>query len=196
LILFSIYFYSDYTIVSGDSLGNTQFWDGRTCTLLKTYTPHRADVLSVAVTEKTGNPMAFSAGIDNKICLFQLVENRTPPPGETSTDPSMNFHREWIYNSSLRHHTRDINSLAIHIGPKRQVLVSGGVDTRVLLYDVTKDFLTQNPRKLEPFPPASSSSGSSAAGAIVKLAVEPRLMLAQHPAALHLWRLGTGTSDP
>lgn len=40
----------DMTIVSGDSCGRTQFWDGKFGTLLQSFSQHEADVLTLAVT--------------------------------------------------------------------------------------------------------------------------------------------------
>ena len=63
---------SDNTIISGDSLGNTQFWDGNQGVLMYGWKQHEADVLSVVANERLG--VAFSSGIDSKVVLFQLVK--------------------------------------------------------------------------------------------------------------------------
>ena len=47
LFLF-LFVFRDGTIVSGDSLGHVQFWDGEMGTLLETFSSHTADVLTVA----------------------------------------------------------------------------------------------------------------------------------------------------
>ena len=39
----------DYTVISGDSLGHVQLWDGRHGTLLKSFSQHTADVTCLAI---------------------------------------------------------------------------------------------------------------------------------------------------
>ena len=64
-MVWSVNFLKDSTIVMGDSLGNTQFWDGITGTLLQTFKSHLADVLAVAVSHD--EKMVFTTGIDSKV---------------------------------------------------------------------------------------------------------------------------------
>jgi hypothetical protein len=46
LLSLSFTFSPDRTVVTGDSLGGTQFWDGVFGTLIKRFAAHRADVVS------------------------------------------------------------------------------------------------------------------------------------------------------
>ncbi|CAJ0627533.1 6425_t:CDS:2 [Entrophospora sp. SA101] len=59
-------------IVSGDSLGNVQFWDGKMGTMLQTFKIHEADVLCLE-TNCSGTEV-FSSGVDRKCCLFRYVD--------------------------------------------------------------------------------------------------------------------------
>jgi U3 small nucleolar RNA-associated protein 4 len=79
--------------VSGDSWGKTCFWDGKTGTLLHSFAQHQSDVLCLA-TNKMHNKI-FSAGIDNKTALFQLLDQED---GE----------RKWVYTYAQRCHTHDM----------------------------------------------------------------------------------------
>jgi len=119
--------FSDSSIVSGDALGNTQFWDGKTGTLISSFKSHQADILSLgtfslrshnkdglilithAAVDKT-EKVVFSSGVDNKVAMFRLVEQEGVP--------------KWIYTSSVRSHTHDVNCLAI--SHHKDLLVSGG----------------------------------------------------------------------
>lgn len=61
----------DGTVVSGDSSGNVQFWDGRFGTLLAGFAVHQADVLQLA-----GSPdgnMVFAAGVCARLCVCVSV---------------------------------------------------------------------------------------------------------------------------
>lgn len=52
-------------MVSGDSSGALQLWDGQHGTLLQAFQQHKADVLSVAASSD-GN-MIFATGIDTQV---------------------------------------------------------------------------------------------------------------------------------
>ena len=62
----------DYTVVSGDSLGHVQLWDGSQGTLLKSFSQHTADVTALAVSadERT----VFASGFDHKIVMLKRVQ--------------------------------------------------------------------------------------------------------------------------
>ena len=57
--------------------------------------------------------IVFSSGVDNKVAMFRRVEEEGTPP-------------QWIYTSSVRSHTHDINCLAI--SHPQGLFVSGGYD--------------------------------------------------------------------
>lgn len=51
VVVWSIAFLSDHTIVSGDSSGKVQIWDGLTGTLVKTHLVTKWDVLALSVSQ-------------------------------------------------------------------------------------------------------------------------------------------------
>lgn len=57
-------------IVSGDSSGSTQFWDGQLGTLLQAHTRHKADVLALAASPS--HRSVFAAGADGQVCIILL----------------------------------------------------------------------------------------------------------------------------
>lgn len=51
VVVWSVVFLSDHTIVSGDSAGKVQMWDGLTGTLVRTHLVTKWDVLALAVSQ-------------------------------------------------------------------------------------------------------------------------------------------------
>ena len=65
LCVWSVMVLPDGTMVSGDSTGTLQFWDGQHGTLLQAFSQHKADILAVAAS-KDGN-IVFATGIDVQV---------------------------------------------------------------------------------------------------------------------------------
>lgn len=55
----------DGTMISGDSTGTLQFWDGQHGTLLQAFSQHKADILAVAAS-RDGSTV-FATGIDVQV---------------------------------------------------------------------------------------------------------------------------------
>ena len=55
----------DGTLVSGDSLGNVQFWDAQHGTLLQGFARHRGPVLALAALPD--GRTIFASGVDNQV---------------------------------------------------------------------------------------------------------------------------------
>ncbi|KAG5180826.1 quinon protein alcohol dehydrogenase-like superfamily [Tribonema minus] len=131
---------SDGTLVSGDSLGHIQVWDIQTGTLRQSLATHEADVLALAVT--SDEQVLFGAGVDSKVSAIERVEDE-------------NGVERWAFSHSHRPHTHDVRALACMEGGGEggrggDVLLSGGIDTKVCVYQAHnfKGRLT----KLWPFP--------------------------------------------
>lgn len=71
LCVWSVMVLSDGTMVSGDSTGTLQFWDGQHGTLLQAFSQHKADILAVAAS-KDGNTV-FATGIDVQVSFSVLA---------------------------------------------------------------------------------------------------------------------------
>ena len=79
----------DGTLVSGDSLGNVQFWDAQHGTLLQSFARHRGPVLALAALPD--GRTIFASGVDNQVgsqffmgqLLWAAAESG---PGTLSTD--------------------------------------------------------------------------------------------------------------
>lgn len=56
VVVWSVIFLSDHTILSGDSAGKIQVWDGRTGTLIRTHLVTKWDVLTLSVSQVSVYP--------------------------------------------------------------------------------------------------------------------------------------------
>eukprot|EP00736_Rhodelphis_marinus_P011539 Rmarinus@m.12070 len=131
----------DRTLVSGDSLGNTQFWDGDHGTLISGFRSHDSAVMAVAASPDAQT--VFSCGVDSKVVVFSHV-----PKTQDAQSP-------WVFSGRRRHHTHDVRALACsptrlqlprHSCVSRRknpagsssenlfLLSSGGVDAKLCLY--------------------------------------------------------------
>lgn len=97
-------------IVSGDSNGSTQFWDGQLGTLLSVQCRHDADVLALAASHDS----VFAAGADGKVIQFQQVGESLQMNSSDDIDVARGTVGEkWVYVGSKRTHTHDVRALAI-----------------------------------------------------------------------------------
>jgi U3 small nucleolar RNA-associated protein 4 len=178
-IVWSLVALKDHTLVSGDSLGHVQIWDGHTGSLISSFSQHTSDVVALAVNEREN--ILFASGNDHKVVMIRLISG------------------EWKYSYSHRAHTHDVRALAIgkckatltkhtrqgesfEIG---ELLVSGGQDTQICWYDVHQ-FEKIRPSKVLPYPHQSFMS----------MCKKERLLLARFDTSLKLWRLGGAPEDP
>ncbi|XP_024356552.1 WD repeat-containing protein PCN isoform X2 [Physcomitrium patens] len=112
LCIWSLLVLRNGDIVSGDSSGSTQFWDGHLGTLLQAQTRHDADVLALA----TCGDNVFAAGADGRVVQFRRVAESQRL--DASTSDAIDVARggsgeKWIYVGSKRTHTHDVKALTI-----------------------------------------------------------------------------------
>ncbi|XP_067091369.1 U3 small nucleolar RNA-associated protein 4 homolog [Osmerus mordax] len=167
-VVWSVAFLSDHTLVSGDSAGKLQVWDGHTGTLLKTHLITKWDVLALSVSQDESSLVAGTS--EGTVVQFQFLA------------PSLQQQaKEWVRTRTFKNHTHDVRSL-VEIGT---AVISGGMDTqlvvRPLLDKVEKNTQESALRKIH-FPHRSLVSCARKAG----------LLLFQFPGHLELWRLGEG----
>jgi WD40 repeat protein len=147
----------DHMVISGDSLGHVQMWDGRSGTLLQSFhhNPHKADVLALCSNEDESH--LYASGVDSLLVCF------TRSPASSSKRP------EWIMNDAHRPHSHDVNAIAIVLEPSKsntmlqEVVCTGGVDTKLCTYHVQANTATNErqrhrPRSLFPWPDISPVS--------------------------------------
>lgn len=166
-MVWSMEILKDMTIVIGDSLGNTQFWDGEICTMLQTFKSHMADVLSVVVS--SNEEIVYSTGIDSKVIEFRLVNNSQS--------------NKWVMTKSARATNHDTRTLCLCNEPYN-TLISGGIDPRLCTYPV--DNFDSHTFSRHPCLPTKD---------ICQLARSANLLLFREQKSLHIWLLSDETSD-
>merc|ERR1712168_104780 len=119
-MIWSLEVLRDMTIVIGNSIGHTQFWDGNMCTLLQSFKSHLADVLAVAVDD--AGQSVYSTGIDSAVTEFKLVKQEDGYP-------------TWMKTRIVRASKHDVRALCI-CGPYN-CLVSGGIDPRLIVHSLS-----------------------------------------------------------
>jgi len=162
----------DGTVVSGDSLGHVQFWDGNAGTLTASFdqNDHKADVLVVTV--NADEQKVFASGVDSRIVCI-----------ERAADSSGG----WIMTHAQRPHTHDVKAMAIvpktkfkHSGGAAAVttelLYTGGLDTKLCTYSVG-DFGARRPRALYPWPSLKSPLALAKHARILTMLREDRVDL-------------------
>jgi len=163
-IIWSLVILNDYTVVSGDSYGRVQFWSASNGTLLQSFRAHRADVLSLCVSEEQTS--IYAAGIDPRVLEFRLI-NSYSGGGD---GPS-----KWVKGRETHSHTHDIRALTCC----RNTLFSGGVDTKLIVNSMTKNKAGKKLHKMLPFPAKPLASSS----------MKRSLVLFQYPKHLELMKL-------
>lgn len=96
------------TIISGDSRGKLTFWDGKLGALVESYQSHKADILSLVVSED--KKTLYCAGVDPNIVSYVIV--------------NMKENRKWVKNTERKIHDHDVRALVL----VEDKMYSGGVD--------------------------------------------------------------------
>ncbi|KAM4733990.1 LOW QUALITY PROTEIN: U3 small nucleolar RNA-associated protein 4 homolog [Anableps anableps] len=165
VVVWSVAFLSDRTIISGDSAGKVQIWDGLR-TLIRTHLVSKWDVLVLSVSQDESSVIAGTS--EGTIAQFQFI---------SSTVGQQDKH--WVRTRTFKNHSHDVRGAS----NTDTAVVSGGMDTQVvvrpLLDKVEKNTQESALRKIA-FPHRSLVSCAKKAG----------LLLFQFPDHLELWRLG------
>ena len=178
---------SDGTVVSGDSLGHVQFWDGLTGTLISTFdqNENKADVLALDVT--SDECKVFTSGIDSRVVCIERQKM-------TGADSSGNS--KWIMTHAQRPHTHDVKAMTImkkfkinHSGKitkETEILFTGGIDTKLCTYHVS-EFGLRRPRSLYPWPSLHSP---------IVAANQAKILTMLRENHVDLYELATAPSSP
>lgn len=192
---------ADGTVISGDSLGHVQFWDGDTGTLLQSFdqNDNKADVLEIAVASEECK--VFASGVDSRVVSIERPNlNNMEAVGATPDD---NTARKWILTQAQRPHTHDVKAMTVcrqqlNNGPdsrtrrlkllkgsySHEVLCTGGVDTKLCTYYV-EGFKKLRPQSLYPWPAFSP----------VVQAKDARVLLLRREGQIDVYKLGPQQTD-
>jgi WD40 repeat protein len=181
-LVWSVRVLSDFTVISGDSLGHVQIWDGGIGTLQQSFAMHEADVLSIQVS--SDEQRIYATGIDSKIVQFARVSAESSSTSSSSTvsvSAMGQNSNKWVASRSRRYHTHDLLSLAVVKDSEgTELLVGGGVDTQ-LSYMKTKDF-GEPKGKVHKFLPFRSNA--------LCCATKSRLIACTQHKVVNIWGLG------
>ncbi|KAL6107424.1 utp4 [Pungitius sinensis] len=166
VVVWSLAFLSDNTIISSDSAGKVQIWDGLKGTLIRTHLITKWDVLTLSVSQDESSLVAGTS--EGTVVQFQFISSTVDRQD-----------KDWVRTRTFKNHSHDVRALA----HTETAVVSGGMDTqlvvRPLLDKVEKNTRESAMRKVS-FPHRS----------LVCCAKKAGLLLFQFPDHLELWRLG------
>ncbi|XP_008410766.1 U3 small nucleolar RNA-associated protein 4 homolog [Poecilia reticulata] len=166
VVVWSVAFLSDHTIISGDSAGKVQIWDGLTGTLIRTHLVTKWDVLVLAVSQDESSVIAGTS--EGTIVQFQFLSSAVGQQDKL-----------WVQTRTLKNHSHDVRAL-VHTDT---AVVSGGMDTQLVvrpLLDKVEKYSQESALRKIAFPHKNLVSCAKKAG----------LLLFQFPDHLELWRLG------
>ena len=159
-LVWDVKFLSDSTIVSADSLGKVQLWNGKHGTLIQSFHLHLADVLTLAVS--AGEDEIYSSGVDAKILCIRKAKSKGS---------------KWVKSGEVRAHTHDVRALAL--SSSSGLLASGGVDTQLIVCP-TDSFDVDSCIKYHPFPDSSR---------FFSVAPKANVLMLQSSSSLKFWQL-------
>ncbi|KAA8590602.1 hypothetical protein FQN60_014536 [Etheostoma spectabile] len=116
VVVWSIVFLSDHTIVSGDSAGKVQIWDGITGTLVRTQLVTKWDVLALSVSKDESSLVAGTS--EGTVVQFQFISSTVDQQD-----------KEWVRTRTFKNHSHDVRAL-VHT---ETAVVSGGMDTQLVV---------------------------------------------------------------
>ena len=185
---------TDGTVVSGDSLGHVQFWDGDSGTLVQSFdqNDHKADVLALTVTHDESR--VFASGVDSRVVCIQRQQQQQQHGSRLDA--------EWILTNAQRPHTHDVRALTVcrvqdrtgtlerkkrrHDGTEAalpvETMCSGGIDTKLCSY-LIREFRKTRPRSWFPWPTVSPFA----------VAQEARTLLMMREDKIELHQIGPET---
>ena len=161
-LVWDLKYLSNGTIVSADSLGKVQLWNGKHGTLQQSFQLHLADVLTLAVSEEEDT--IYASGVDHKVVRLQRVKSKG---------------NSWVKSGEVRQHTHDVRSIALS---NTGLIASGGLDTQLILCP-TESFEIDSCVRYLPF---SDSSKRFA------IASKANVLMLQTNMSLKFWQLHKG----
>ncbi|CAG8450883.1 59_t:CDS:10 [Funneliformis mosseae] len=160
-------------VLNGDSLGHVCFWEGTFGTMKQKLGAHDADVLCLA--SNLNGTAIYSSGIDRKCFVYRIVSQ----PKSYSKDNSVPNERHWVKVGYSRHHMHDVKALAICEGRDVNSLISGGIDTTMVVAPILN--FPKNKYHRLPFVPLKL---------MISMSKSKQLIMFYCNNQIKIWRLG------
>ncbi|MCL7047435.1 hypothetical protein MKW94_026793 [Papaver nudicaule] len=110
LSVWSLIYLKSGTLVSGDSNGSVQFWDGDQGTLLQAHSCHKGHVNALA--PSPSHNKVFSAGSDGQVIQYKLSSETIESGNDSSSTVVV---KKWVYVGYVRAHTHDVRALTVAV---------------------------------------------------------------------------------
>ncbi|KAI3873622.1 hypothetical protein MKW92_037814 [Papaver armeniacum] len=118
LCVWSLIYLKSGTLVSGDSTGSVQFWDGEQGTLLQAHSCHKGDVNALA--PSPSHNKVFSAGSDGQVIQYKLSSDTIESGNDRSSTAVV---KKWVYVGYVRAHTHDVRALTVAVPIVREEII-------------------------------------------------------------------------
>ncbi|VVC86764.1 unnamed protein product [Leptidea sinapis] len=165
VIVWCVGILSDNTIISGDSHGRLTFWDGVMGDQIETYATHKADVLSLVISDDEQS--LYCSGVDPIITMFMKVSKTVEKQASS----------QWVKNVQRNIHEHDVRGLALN----DERLISVGEDGYLTLSSFP-------PKRVMRIPPMIPSPRTL-------ICPQRRLLLLRYKNYLEVWKLGAYAKD-
>ncbi|CAJ1935999.1 unnamed protein product [Cylindrotheca closterium] len=146
----------DGTLITGNSLGQVQFWNSDNGTLIQSILQSdlKADILQLAVNKE--ETKVFCTGVDSRVVCCERASYKK---GGSSHMPSSMDVSPWVLTGAQRPHTHDIKAMVLLTSDdgRLETMITGGVDTKLCSY-VASDFSKRRPQVWYPWPSHSPIS--------------------------------------
>ena len=184
----------DGTLCTGNSLGQVQFWNSSTGTLLQTMTQSefKTDVLQLVVNQE--ETKLFCSGVDARVNCYERMSR---DENDMDIDSHSHLRNDWKLTTAQRPHTHDIKAMVILTSSTKdqrpmETLLTGGVDTKLCSY-LVPEFSKRRPQVWYPWP--SVSPITTTASSCEELN-PPKLLSMQRHDQVELYQLeDTGSSS-
>ncbi|CAG5113459.1 Oidioi.mRNA.OKI2018_I69.chr2.g7567.t1.cds [Oikopleura dioica] len=160
-------FLTDYTIVTGDSNGRINFYNGKLGALVQSIKKHKRDILTIAASKN--ERMVFASGVDPLVLAYENIR-----VGESDFEGK---EEEWrrVWGHVL--HGNDVRQLEI----VDREIVSAGIDRNIVVAR-QKKAINDNSK-------SSSILHSYRQSPVCSVSKEARLFLLQGSCQLDLWKM-------
>jgi U3 small nucleolar RNA-associated protein 4 len=149
--------------------------------MIKSIEAHDADVLCLALDDSKN--IVYSSGVDRKIVrLINVADDQTEHKdiGNTQIQRSK---VDWVISGHKRYHSHDVRAMVYLPDRQWDSLITGGVDTTLIISTPTKDFDLMKQHRIGLLPQESPVSYSAA----------NRLIMCHFDDSVRLWQLADPT---